>query len=479
MNKRFLAVLLVVVPVLMLSACEKKAPPELTQKASNIPASTAKGVLETENVFIAVAKQVTPAVVNIRSYQSVEEGESSSYDLGGQMPEDQFHGGGKGKPHKEQSVGSGVIISADGYIITNAHVVEGSDDTTVKLLDKREFTAKLVGEDPKTDIAVLKIEGKGDLPVANLGDSTNLEIGQWAIAIGNPFGLERTVTVGVISGVGRDDVGVTQYENFIQTDASINPGNSGGPLLNSRGEVIGINTAIMSAGQGISFAIPVNMAKDIAKTLIEKGKVVRGWLGVGIQTLTPEVAEGLGIRTKTGVLVNKVYSGSPAASAGLQVGDVIVSYGGKPVSESRQLQGIVAGTKVGSSMDVRAVRDGREKAFRVRITEMDAFEGRDNKLKKTEPDSTELLGLTVHAVGSEAVEALGHKGVVVVDVDGGSAAEKAGMMPGDLVIGIGRDKVDGVNDFKRAAGRLKNGDMATFLVVRARNPLYVAFRVKP
>jgi Do/DeqQ family serine protease len=461
-----------------LSSCKPsrpKAPPELDSKKpekteKSAPAAGPESTSNAENIFIKVAESVTPSVVNISTYNSGEDNDNNG-ELG-RMPKDQYHQGPRG-PYSDKSVGSGVIISSDGYIITNAHVVLDATDITVKLSDKREFPGELIGVDAKTDIAVLKIESNETLHPATLGESSNLKIGQWAIAIGNPFGLDRTVTVGVVSGIGREDVGVAQYENFIQTDASINPGNSGGPLLNSSGEVIGINTAIMSAGQGISFAIPIDMVKDISKKLIEKGEVIRGWLGVGIQTLTPELAEGLGIPDKTGVLVNKVYTGSPSEKAGIAVGDVIVQFDGLDIDDARKLQSIVAATEVGKLVEIRVIRAGKEKKFVARIGEMDEFEQKF-KEPKTELESSPELGLTIHPVNA----ATGISGVVVVEVDAGSNAEKAGVTVGDIITTINLKTIKGLKDFKTEVKGLKKGDAVILLLTRANSPLFIAYRVQ-
>lgn len=450
-----------------ITACEQhKAPPELTGKHATASSSgnTADGAAGAENIFIRVAEEVTPSVVNISTYQPVDDSE-------GQTQDEQFRTGQPQRP--EKSMGSGVIVSADGYIITNAHVVMDATEITVKLSDKREFTGELVGADAKTDIAVIKITTDEQLQPAKLGDSSKLKIGQWAIAIGNPFGLDRTVTVGVVSGIGREDVGVAQYENFIQTDASINPGNSGGPLLNSAGEVIGINTAIMSSGQGISFAIPIDMVKDISTKLIENGEVIRGWLGVGIQTLTPELAAGLGVSSKEGVLVNRIYEGSPAHKARVKVGDVLTEFGGYKINEVHQLQSTVAATEVGKVVAIKLVRDGKVISLKVKITEMGEMKEAE-QTRKAELESSTKLGLTVHPVS----EAIGVEGVVVVEVDAGSNSEKAGISVGDLIKTINRTSIRGLKDFKAADNTLRNGDTAVLLVMRAKNPLFIAVRVE-
>lgn len=457
----------------LLPACEqeKKAPPVLDQQkeaAQPSAATGAEGALEAENIFVRVAESVTPSVVNISTFISADEA-GARRELG-RMPKDKYH---SPRQYSDKSMGSGVIISGDGYIITNAHVVVDATEITVKLSDESEFSAGLIGVDARTDIAVLKIESAETLHPAKLGTSSNLKIGQWAIAIGNPFGLDRTVTVGVVSGVGREDVGVAQYENFIQTDASINPGNSGGPLLNSAGEVIGINTAIMSAGQGISFAIPIDMVKDIARKLIEKGEVVRGWLGVGIQTLEPGLAEGLGIPGREGVLVNKVFEGSPAEKAGFKVGDVIVEFDRLKITSARQLQGVVAATEVDKKSEVRILREGKDKSLTARIGELGKVE-EDEKEPRTEIESSAQLGLTVHPVGA----ATGYTGVVVVEVDPGSNAEKAGVGIGDVISSINLKPVKGLADFKEADGKLKKGETVVVLVIRVKSPLFIAFKVE-
>src|SRR6266508_226415 len=331
-----------------------------------------------EDAFTSVADRVTPSVVNV----SVKAKKGTPGE-GGQTPENEqrfreFFGpelyerfSKRRAPREEtRAAGSGVIVDARGYILTNAHVVENAADIEVRLSDDRKFPAKLVGRDPKTDLAIVKIEpGASKLPVPELGDSDKLRVGQWAIAIGNPFGLDRTVTVGIISATGRTRVGVATYEAFIQTDASINPGNSGGPLLNLEGRVIGINTAIVSSGQGIGFSIPINMARDIMGQLISKGRVVRGWLGVVIQDLTPELAAGFGVAPSSGVLVSEVIKGAPAEAAGIKAGDIIVQFDGAPMKEVTELQKRVAGVPPGRATPVMVVRDGKRTPLTVTLSE--------------------------------------------------------------------------------------------------------------
>jgi serine protease Do/serine protease DegQ len=319
---------------------------------------------------------VTPAVVNI---STVTTGKGRSPDElfrpFGNEPffRDFFDRFFEGMPRRRQqnSLGSGLIIDRSGLILTNNHVVKDADEITVRFANKQETKGKVVGVDPKTDLAVIRVAAKADLPVITLGNSDALRVGDWAIAIGNPFGLDHTLTVGVVSATGRSEVGIATYENFIQTDASINPGNSGGPLLNIRGEVIGINTAIVASGQGIGFAIPVNMARKVMDDLVKKGKVTRGWLGVGIQPLTPELAKGFNVGSE-GVLVNQVMPKSPAEAAGLKIGDLILSIDGKPVKDPRHLQQIISDAEIGKSLDVIILRDKARQTVKVQVGEMPA-----------------------------------------------------------------------------------------------------------
>ncbi len=272
------------------------------------------------------------------------------------------------KHYQLESLGSGVLFKSDGYILTNYHVVEETEKLHIKFFNKREFSAKVVGVDPKTDLAVLKIFSLSSFPTPSYGETTKTQVGDWVMAIGNPYGLTGTVTVGVISGKGRSDLGIATFENFLQTDASINPGNSGGPLIDLNGNIIGINTAIAEIGSGVGFAIPVETAIQIAETLIEKGEVERGWLGVGIQSLTPEMAESFKVsQTRGGVVVNSVDKDTPAEKAGLQQGDIIIAYDDKAVTEPKHLQLFVAETKVGDEVRVQILRDGKEKTLMVRI----------------------------------------------------------------------------------------------------------------
>ncbi len=339
-------------------------------------ASPSKGDALPDNPFVRVAERASPAVVNI-STVSGRSGRTSDelFRPFGNDPffRDFFDRFFEGTPRRRQqnSLGSGLIIDKSGLILTNNHVIKDAEEITVRFANKLEAKGKVVGTDGKTDLAVIRVSTKEDLPVATLGDSDSLRVGEWAIAIGNPFGLDHTLTVGVVSATGRSEVGIATYENFIQTDASINPGNSGGPLLNIRGEVIGVNTAIVASGQGIGFAIPINMARKIMDDLVKKGKVTRGWLGVGIQPLTPELAKSFGASGE-GVLVNQVMPKSPAEAAGLKTGDLIVSIDGNAIKDPRQLQRAVAEAEIGKVLEISILRDHQKLTVKVRIGEMPA-----------------------------------------------------------------------------------------------------------
>jgi Do/DeqQ family serine protease len=340
-------------------------------------AAATSGSPETlQAAFVQVAERVRPVVVNIGT---VHLGRSRRAPVPPPGSDDPFFrdffkqffgsegpGPGRGPEFRQPSLGSGVIIDARGLVLTNFHVVRGADEITVRLSDKREYRGQVMGTDPKTDLAVVRFEPDRDVKVASLGDSDTLRVGEWAIAIGNPFGLDQTVTVGVISATGRSDVGVATYENFIQTDASINPGNSGGPLINLRGQVVGINTAIVAAGQGIGFAIPINMVTRVVAQLTERGRVVRGWLGVALQPLSPELAQTLGAPGTAGAVVASTVPGSPAAAAGLRQSDVILRYDGAGVEDYRHLQRLVAETGVGKAVTLEVLRD--KKRIQVTVT---------------------------------------------------------------------------------------------------------------
>jgi len=328
--------------------------------------------------FVDVAQHVRPAVVHLGTIQRAKSRRGPNVPQGNDDPffRDFFNQffGSEGPDSRSEfrrpGLGSGVIIDKRGLVLTNFHVVKGADEILIRLSDKREYRGQILGTDPKTDLAVVKFQPDHEITVASLGDSDALRVGEWAIAIGNPFGLDQTVTVGVISATGRSDVGIATYENFIQTDASINPGNSGGPLVNLKGQVIGVNTAIVAAGQGIGFAIPINMVKRVVDQLVDKGKVVRGWLGVALQPLSPDLAQSLGLAGTNGAVVGSTITGSPAAQAGLQQGDVIVAYDNTPVDDYRHVQRLVAETRVGKSVTLQVVRKKQKMDVAVTIAEV-------------------------------------------------------------------------------------------------------------
>jgi serine protease Do len=417
-------------------------------------------------------KEVSPAVVNISTTQVVKFNRPRMRNpFGQQDPFDEFFNNFFGRMPKEQkrrSLGSGFIVSSDGYILTNNHVVEKADEVTVTLLDKEEFKAKVVGTDPKIDIALIKIDAKKKLIYVTLGDSDKLEVGEWVVAIGNPFGLGHTVTAGIVSAKGRI-IGSGPYDDFIQTDASINPGNSGGPLFNLKGEVVGINTAIVQGGQGIGFATPVQLARSVLDQLKEKGKVTRGWLGVYIQPLTPDAAENLGISGRRGALVSDVTSGGPAEKAGIRSGDVIVGFNGKEIRDEHELPQAVASTKPGKTVDVRLLRDGKETTVAVTIAEMAGEPGKP----AGGHDLPKNLGLTVQDITPEIAQRFqieDTKGVVVTDVEDGSPADEAGFNEGDIIRVIlrqnKRNPVTNAAEFAKLVKKFQSDKTMLFLVER-------------
>jgi serine protease Do len=445
--------------------------------------------------FVQLAEKLSPVVVNISTTQAVNRPQSSPQQpFGRQQPAPDPFGGGNdpfsefwrrffgdqfeapGSPVPRRGLGSGVIIDQKGLVLTNNHVVEDAEKITVRLADEREFDAKLIGRDPKTDIAVVQInDGKGTFPVAPLGDSSRLQVGEWVVAMGSPFGLNNTLTAGVVSAKGRQ-IGAGPYDNFIQTDASINPGNSGGPLVNLRGEIVGINTAIFSrsgGNLGIGFAIPIDLAKEILPELIKSGKVTRGWLGVTIQRVTPEIAESLGLEKSRGALVANVAEGSPADQAGIKVGDVIIEYNGKPVDDSGHLPILVARTAVGESVKATVIRDKEQVPITVKVGEL-----KEEEVVASAPQ-TGKLGLTVQNVTPQMAESLGLNrahGVIVTAVQPQSAAAEAGLRRGDVVLEVNRKAVADANEFQTAVDQVKAGENMLFLISRGGNTIFLALK---
>ena len=389
---------------------------------------------------------------------------------------------GKGREFTQERIpnapgsGAGVIIDPEGHIITNNHVVGDSAEIEVRLSDKTKLIAQVVGKDPDTDLAVLKVTADRPLPSARFGDSGTVRVGQWVLAVGNPFGLERTVTLGVVSGIGRENVNLSRYENFIQTDASINPGNSGGPLFNLRGEVIGINTAIINFAQGIGFAIPSNMAKQVLQQLIAQGRVVRGWLGVGIQPLTPELAKKFGVSENEGVLVNEVFEKDPAAAAGIKPGDVITRIEGAVIDSPNRLSRIVAGLLPGATTKVEVVRNQQRLVLDVALTER-----RDHPITASLPQSrTEAkLGLDVQdltAALSDKFKLRETRGVLITKVESGSLAQSEGLREGDLIKEVNRADVGSVGEFTAAIAKVRRGDTVLLRVLRESRAFYVVLK---
>jgi serine protease Do len=436
--------------------------------------------------FVEVSKAVTPAVVNISTTRVVRNEENSG--PGNPFFEDPFFRRFFGddfyrqfetpRQRKEQSLGSGVIVDG-GYIVTNNHVIAKADEIKVVLSDKREFKGTLVGTDPKTDLAVIKIAASG-LPTIPWGDSTTLEVGEYVLAVGNPFGLNQTITMGIVSAVGRANVGIADYEDFIQTDAAINPGNSGGALVNVKGELVGINTAIFTRSggyMGIGFAVPSQMVKAVIDSLVSKGKVVRGWLGVTIQEVSPELAKQFGLKNARGALVSDILDESPAAKAGISRGDVIIEVDHKPVENAVQLRNLVAGLAVGAKVNVKVIRDKKEKSVDVAIGEQPKDLARSGAPSPEEGGSGALAGLSVHDVTPEFAQRFGlpsdEEGVVVTRVEPGSLADDAGVQRGDLVLEINRQLVRNTKDFNRIAGEIGKDDSMLLLVNRQGQTLYI------
>jgi Do/DeqQ family serine protease len=432
-----------------------------------------------EKAFTTVVKKVTPAVVHIRVEETVKNS-NQMYGGGSQFYNNPFFQQFFGpqfrfqqpRSYKEMAQGSGFIISKDGYILTNNHVVAGADKITVILSNKQQFKAKLIGRDPQTDIALIKIDDGNDLPTVALGDSSKLEVGEWVIAIGNPFGLSQTVTVGVVSAKGRDRVGINDYEDFIQTDAAINPGNSGGPLLNIRGQVVGINSALYTKSggyMGIGFAIPINMVKAIEPQLKAHGKVVRGWLGVVIQDVDENLAKSFNLKKPEGILVSEVEAGSPAEKAGLKQGDVILKYNGRKLEDVNDLRNTVALTMPKTKVDLEIIRDGKPKDITITIGLQPANFGKQAMESDNGSSSLTKFGLAFSNLTPDVEQQFGYKqdqGVVISQVAPGSPAAMAGLKPGLLVEEVNKQRV---HNLRELAGVLKKSSTPNRILLRVRN----------
>jgi serine protease Do len=437
--------------------------------------------------FVSIAKQVLPSVVSITSERTVQitqmPGGPHSFRFFGDDFMRFFDGPGK---IPQKGSGSGVIVSRDGYILTNNHVVREADEIQVTLEDGRTLDAELVGTDPKSDVAVIRIHSDGLVP-AKLGDSDGLEVGEWVLAVGNPFQLSSTVTAGIVSAVGRSNIGLADYEDFIQTDAAINPGNSGGALVNLEGEVVGINTAIATrsgASDGVGFAIPINMASRIMDDLIHDGKVVRGWLGVNIQNLNQNTAEIFGLDRPRGALIGQVVPGSPADEAGLRQGDLILELDGRPVRDTDDLQFKVVEKDPGTSVRLTVLRDGREKPFEVRLGELQSETESDRGgLGRLDDDAERSndLGLGLQELTRDARRELdvppAIDGVLVTVVEPGKPADKAGLQRGDVIRKISDREILSIREFQQAIREAPSGKPALFLVWRAQGELFLGVRI--
>jgi serine protease Do len=436
--------------------------------------------------FAELAKQAKPGVVNIQTEKVIEGGGRVYRHFFGSpfgMPDKNFEDffgpffNREPRKRKESSLGSGFIVSKDGYIVTNNHVVQDADKIKVILHDNKEYYGTIVGTDSLTDLALIKIDAK-DLKPLKFGSSKKAEIGSWVVAIGNPFGLEQTVTAGIISAKGRT-IGAGPYDDFIQTDASINPGNSGGPLLNLEGEVIGINSAIIKSGQGIGFAIPSDLATGIISQLTQQQTVSRGWMGVGIQEVTDELAKYYGLKNVKGVYVAKVYDGEPAQKAGIQVGDVISYVNNKEVNSQKDLLMTIAGIPAGQTVDVKIIREGKEKTVKVKLGERP--KGDPEALSQNE--DYDLFGFKFTPITPDIINKYrlpaNLRGLMITDIKPGSMAEGSIVRWGDVLLEINRQKIDNFNDYQQYLKKIKKGETVQLLFTRGGSQIFVISVPKP
>lgn len=461
------------------SSFTQSGAPEI-QMASAVPSPD---VVKAPVSFSDLAEKVKPAVVNIsttKTYKSrggfgMPFGKSPFSGPFGDDFFDRFFGDTPQREFKQRSLGSGFIISNDGYIFTNNHVVERADKILVKVSDDEEYEAKIIGTDAKTDIALIKIKPKNSLPVVEIGDSEKVKVGEWVIAIGNPFGLEQTVTAGIVSAKGRV-IGAGPYDNFIQTDASINPGNSGGPLFSMEGRVIGINTAIVAQGQGIGFAIPINMAKSILADLKTKGKVTRGWLGISVQDISEDIAKNLNHKNRSGAIVSDVFKGDPADLAGIKLGDVITEINGKTIKDTHDLLLTIAALHVGDKVSIKVVRDGKEIVFPVIVSER-----KDKPEIISTKGSKEYFGIKAQEITVEVSRQLGiprGSGVIISDVESGSPAEDVGLQPQDIVVQVNKVKINSMKEYTKAMSKAAEKKNVTLLVQRGKSKFFVGLRIE-
>ncbi|GBE03649.1 MAG TPA: DegQ family serine endoprotease [Nitrospirae bacterium] len=451
--------------------------------SSKISQSSINFLEKTGNAMAEIAEAVKPSVVNVSTEKTEKIASAPISPFSNNPLFKQFFGNQfrqqAPRERKSASLGSGVIISSDGYILTNNHVIKNADKIKVLLSDKREFIGKLVGADPKTDLAVIKIEAEG-LSSIEIGDSDKLKIGELVLAVGNPFGLNQTITMGIVSAVGRANVGIADYEDFIQTDAAINPGNSGGALVNIRGELVGINTAIFTTSggyQGIGFAIPSNMIKVVMDSLISGGKVIRGWLGVSVQPMTPELAQQFGLEKEQGTLISNVIENSPAELAGLLRGDFIIEFNGKKVNEPFVLKNTVAETKPGDEVDIKIIRDGKIETFKVVIGEL------PDDIQKVPATAFEnaLKGVSIRDLTPEIYDKLNLpekiRGVVVTNIAPGSPAETS-LAPGDVILEVNRKGITNVDDYEARVSKIKPDRDILLLIFRRGSTIFATISGK-
>ncbi|BDU51713.1 DegQ family serine endoprotease [Haliovirga abyssi] len=430
--------------------------------------SSFANVFDDQKAFTEVSKKVMPAVVNISTEKVIKQ---RYYDPFEDLFNDQFFGRNNQRrepreiKRKQTALGSGFIISEDGYIVTNNHVVDGADKIKVTLNDKSTYSAKLIGTDKDTDIAILKIKSNKKFKYLTLGNSSKLEVGQWAIAIGNPFGLNNTMTVGIISAKGRSGMGIENYENFIQTDASINPGNSGGPLVDINGNVIGINTAILSksgGNMGIGFAIPIDMVKPIKNSLIKNGKVERGWLGVSIQPLNDKMAEKFGLKDTKGALIGEVLKGTPAEKAGLKRGDIVLQINGEKVKDYNDLRNKIGAAAPGTKVDLRILRNRKKINIRVKLGK------KANNGNGLASEEQELMGMKIKNIDNNVIKQFNldknTKGVIVLEVSYDSQAYSYGVRPGDIIVEVNNNTITNVNQIMGKYKKTKKGDGILFYI---------------
>lgn len=475
-KKRALPLLLVVVALVSIMAgIFLAAGFNITQDTSALDPSSTTMVPAS---FTDIALAVSPAVVNIRTEKVVKGGgpvfRHFQNPFGKEDPFrdffEKFFGDVPRREFKQRSLGSGFCIDKEGFIVTNNHVVENADEIKVKLKDGKEYDAKIIGRDAKTDIALIKVKSWKGFKTVKLGDSDELKVGEWVVAIGSPFGLEHTVTAGIVSAKGRV-IGSGPYDDFIQTDASINPGNSGGPLINMKGEVVGINTAIFSrsgGNVGIGFAIPINLARGIIDQLKKSGTVTRGWLGVSIQDLTSDLAEYYGVKDGKGALVGEVFEGDPADKAGIKPKDVIIEVDGDKIEDGRDVSQKIAEIPVGEKITLKVVRDGKERTFRVKITKR--TEDKESLALKQPKEETDL-GMTVSTLTSELARRFNlseDEGVVVVSVEQGGPADKADVQEGDFILEIDHKPIKTLEDYQSKIEEMEKGDTIPLLVKRRR-----------